>query len=92
MPGAFPALGSPPAPSAPAASRTRDPENVTPRFSVDQSKPTTSVQVRLADGTRYVWALSDGVAWLLIVVFLFRIVARMNLDHTVRDLRSFINA
>ena len=62
MPGAFPALGSPPlasasaAPAPAAASRTRDPENVTPRFSVDQSKPTTSVQVRLADGTRYVWA------------------------------------
>ncbi|KAF8258598.1 ubiquitin-related domain-containing protein [Lactarius quietus] len=79
MPGAFPALGSPPlavpasAPAAaPAASRTRNPEGVTPRFSVDQSKPTTSVQVRLADGTR--------------------IVARMNLSHTVRDLRSFINA
>lgn len=60
MPGAFPALGSPPlasasaAPAPAAASRTRDPENVTPRFSVDQSKPTTSVQVRLADGTRYV--------------------------------------
>lgn len=80
MPGAFPAHGTPtstaPVPSpapAPAASRTRDPpENVAPRFSVDQSKPTTSIQVRLADGTR--------------------IVARVNLNHTVRDLRSFINA
>ncbi|KAI9456031.1 hypothetical protein BJY52DRAFT_1277661 [Lactarius psammicola] len=75
MPGAFPASGGPLATSAPAAaaaSRTRDPENVATRFSVDQSKPTTSVQVRLADGTR--------------------IVARMNLDHTVRDLRNFINA
>jgi UBX domain-containing protein 1 len=76
MPGAFPALGTPPsaapAPAAPAASRTREPETVTPRFSVDQSKPTTSVQVRLADGTR--------------------LVARLNLDNTVRDLRSFINA
>jgi len=78
MPGAFPASGrlsaaTAPAPAAAASSRTtRDPESVATRFSVDQSKPTTSVQVRLADGTR--------------------IVARMNLDHTVRDLRNFINA
>ncbi|KAI9432401.1 SEP-domain-containing protein, partial [Lactarius indigo] len=73
MPGSFPAPGGgPSATPAPAASRSRDPESVATRFSVDQSKPTTSVQVRLADGTR--------------------IVARMNLDHTVRDLRNFINA
>jgi hypothetical protein len=56
MSGAFPALGTPPsvapAPAPAAASRTRDPEAVAPRFSVDQSKLTTSVQVRLADGTR----------------------------------------
>ncbi|KAH8986796.1 hypothetical protein EDB86DRAFT_2953473 [Lactarius hatsudake] len=75
MPGSFPAPGgapsATPAPAA-AAPRSRDPESVATRFSVDQSKPTTSVQVRLADGTR--------------------IVARMNLDHTVRDLRNFINA
>ena len=51
IPGSFPA--SPPAPAAAAAPRTRDPASVTPRFSVDQSKPTTSVQVRLADGTRF---------------------------------------
>ncbi|KAN0137613.1 hypothetical protein V8E53_004664 [Lactarius tabidus] len=58
MSGAFPALGTPPsvapAPAPAAASRTRDPEAVAPRFSVDQSKLTTSVQVRLADGTRIV--------------------------------------
>lgn len=46
--------------------------SIQPRFSVDQDKPTTSVQVRLADGTR--------------------IVVRMNHDHTVLDLRNFINA
>ncbi|KAF8157379.1 ubiquitin-related domain-containing protein [Mycena galopus ATCC 62051] len=40
-------------------------------FEVDQTQPTTSVQIRLADGTR--------------------IVCRMNLTHTVRDLRNFIN-
>ncbi|KAN0137561.1 SEP domain containing protein [Lactarius tabidus] len=65
----LPSFGTPPstsvapAPAPAAASRTRDPET---------SKPTTSVQVGLADGTR--------------------IVARMNLDHTVRGLHSFINA
>ncbi|KAJ6452675.1 ubiquitin-related domain-containing protein [Mycena vitilis] len=42
------------------------------RFEVDGTQPTTSVQVRLADGTR--------------------IVCRMNLTHTVQDLRDFINA
>jgi hypothetical protein len=55
MPGAFPALGTPSstAPAPAAALRTCDkPEAVTVRFSVDQSKPTTSVQIRLADGTR----------------------------------------
>ncbi|KAF7304146.1 hypothetical protein MIND_00646300 [Mycena indigotica] len=42
------------------------------RFEVNQSLPMTSVQIRLADGTR--------------------MVCRMNLTHTVGDLRSFINA
>jgi UBX domain-containing protein 1 len=56
MPGAFPSSitstsGSASASAAPP--RTRDPESVATRFSVDQTKPTTSVQVRLADGTRY---------------------------------------
>jgi hypothetical protein len=37
----------------PLASRTRHPESVATRFSVYQTKPTTSVQVRLADGTRF---------------------------------------
>ncbi|ORX38962.1 ubiquitin-related domain-containing protein [Kockovaella imperatae] len=43
-----------------------------PSFSLDSSKPTTSVQVRLADGTR--------------------LVAKVNLTHTVADLRSFVAA
>ncbi|KAH9952584.1 hypothetical protein BC827DRAFT_1372186 [Russula dissimulans] len=77
MPGSFPAAGSSSAAAAaaaapPPASRSHDPDSITTRFSVDQTKPTTSVQVRLADGTR--------------------MVARMNLTHTVGDLRSFINA
>ena len=62
MPGAFPssitsaATGSVSASTSaapPPASRTRDPESVATRFSVDQTLPTTSVQVRLADGTRF---------------------------------------
>ena len=63
MPGAFPSSITP-APGSvsaststsaapPPASRTRDPESVATRFSVDQTLPTTSVQVRLADGTRF---------------------------------------
>ncbi|PVF97461.1 SEP-domain-containing protein [Serendipita vermifera] len=41
-------------------------------FEVDMSAPTTSVQIRLADGTR--------------------LVSRMNLTHTIGDIRRFINA
>lgn len=48
MPGAFPSASA-----SPSAAETR-PESVTTRFEVDQTLPTTSVQVRLADGTRYV--------------------------------------
>jgi len=59
IPGAFP---------SPSVER----ESLPPRFEVDQTLPTTNVQVRLADGTR--------------------LVARMNLYHTVGDIRSFINA
>ena len=33
-------------------------QRVTTRFEVDQSQPTTSIQLRLADGTRYVPSLS----------------------------------
>ncbi|KAJ8090377.1 protein phosphatase regulator [Marasmius tenuissimus] len=68
MPGSFPAAS--PSSSEPPASTTRS--SISTVFEVDQSKPTTSVQVRLADGTR--------------------LVARMNLTHTVLDLRNFINA
>ncbi|KAG8902361.1 hypothetical protein FRB99_004551 [Tulasnella sp. 403] len=66
-PGAFPTQpsGSSSTPSAEAAS-------ITTRFEVDMSAPTTSVQIRLADGTR--------------------LVSRMNLTHTVGDIRAFINA
>lgn len=49
-----------------------EPQRVTTRFEVDQTQPTTSIQLRLADGTR--------------------MVCRMNLTHTVGDIRNFINA
>ncbi|KAJ3713679.1 hypothetical protein C8R42DRAFT_592677, partial [Lentinula raphanica] len=58
-------------PSEPSSGRT-EPTSVNTKFEVDQSKPMTSVQIRLADGTR--------------------MVCRMNLTHTVLDLRNFINA
>ena len=51
---------------------TIDRDHTSTRFEVDQSLPTTSVQIRLADGTR--------------------MVCRMNLTHTVLDIRNFINA
>ncbi|KAJ6493331.1 SEP-domain-containing protein [Mycena sanguinolenta] len=62
MAGSSSAANTAPAPIASSSS---------PRFEVDQSQPTTSVQIRLADGTK--------------------IVCRMNLTHTVLDLRNFIN-
>ncbi|KAH9884207.1 SEP-domain-containing protein [Cubamyces lactineus] len=68
MPGGFP-TGTAGGSSLPTQ---RAVESISTRFEVDQSKPTTSVQIRLADGTR--------------------MVARMNLTHTVGDIRNFINA
>ncbi|KAF9466781.1 hypothetical protein BDZ94DRAFT_1306004 [Collybia nuda] len=67
MPGSFPtSVGSSSTPTAPPR------ESIATRFEVDQTLPTTSVQIRLADGTK--------------------MVCRMNLSHTVLDLRNFINA
>ncbi|KAJ7328289.1 ubiquitin-related domain-containing protein [Mycena albidolilacea] len=70
----------PPAKPAPSASVARaapvpapaSSANINPRFEVDTTQPTTSIQVRLVDGTR--------------------LIARMNLTHTVGDLRGFIDA
>ncbi|KAF5331917.1 hypothetical protein D9611_008910 [Ephemerocybe angulata] len=64
VPGAFP-TSSAPEPSA-------DRESITTRFEVDTDLPVTSVQIRLADGTR--------------------LPSRMNLTHTVGNIRNFINA
>jgi len=60
MPGDFPAAdgSSLAAASAAQPAQTREPENVGTRFAVDQTKPTTSVQVRLADGTRFERAIA----------------------------------
>ncbi|KAF8632704.1 hypothetical protein AX15_001728 [Amanita polypyramis BW_CC] len=66
MPGSFPS-------SSPSGARSsEDRESMSTRFEVDQTKPMTSIQLRLADGTR--------------------MVCRMNLTHTVQDIRNFINA
>ncbi|KAF8130574.1 ubiquitin-related domain-containing protein [Boletus edulis] len=68
MPGSFPTGPSAPAP----ASRSTERASVTTVFEVDQTQPMTTVQIRLADGTR--------------------MPCRMNLTHTVGDIRYFINA
>jgi len=88
MPGSFPASSS--STSALSTSQRPERESVTTRFEVDQTKPTTSVQVRLADGTRYVYLLFEMNTSLLTCCS--RLVSRMNLTHTVGDIRSFINA
>ncbi|KAK7057951.1 SEP-domain-containing protein [Favolaschia claudopus] len=66
------AVSSSAAASSSSRSQATSASSITPRFEVDQTQPTTSVQIRLADGTR--------------------MVCRMNLTHTVLDLRNFINA
>jgi hypothetical protein len=48
MPGSFPPGTRPAAQSGP------DKPLITAKFEVDQTQPTTSIQIRLADGTRYV--------------------------------------
>lgn len=68
MPGSFPSGSS----GAAGSSASVERHNISTRFEVDQTQPTTSMQIRLADGTR--------------------MPCRMNLTHTVGDLRSFINA
>jgi len=70
MPGAFPSSSS--SRNIQAAASDSGSSSSIPKFEVDQTKPTTSVQIRLADGTR--------------------MVCRMNLTHTVGDIRNFINA
>ncbi|KAF8953673.1 hypothetical protein BDZ97DRAFT_1871242 [Flammula alnicola] len=69
MPGSFPSGSASTPTSLPEG---REKAAITPKFEVDQSQPTTSIQIRLADGTR--------------------MVCRMNLTHTVGDIRNFINA
>lgn len=66
-----------------------EPQRVTTRFEVDQSQPTTSIQLRLADGTRHV-SLCTEVTQADDAID--RMVCRMNLTHTVGDIRNFINA
>lgn len=48
MPGSFPSG------TRPAAQSGQDKPLITTKFEVDQTQPTTSIQIRLADGTRYV--------------------------------------
>lgn len=68
MPGSFPGTSS----SSSGADLYPERESLTTLFEVDETLPTTSVQIRLADGTK--------------------MNCRMNLTHTVQDLRNFINA
>lgn len=68
MPGSFPIGSSSSAGSIAGVER----QSINTHFEVDQTQPTTSVQIRLADGTR--------------------MPCRMNLTHTIGDIRAFINA
>jgi len=75
IPGAFPSSSSSASAGAArtsAGAGSGDKESVGMKFQVDQSLPSTSLQIRLADGTR--------------------MVTRINLSHTVGDVRRLINA
>jgi len=67
-PGAFPTSSTSQTGGDSSGART----SFSTKFEVDMNEPTTSIQIRLADGTR--------------------LVSRMNLTHTVGDIRAFINA
>lgn len=72
IPGAFPGAASVGGGAGAVGATEERRESITTRFEVDLSAPNTSIQIRLADGTR--------------------LVSRMNLTHTVGDIRGFINA
>ena len=61
MPGTFPPVGSSLPPSAPPD--TSEHGQILTKFEVDQTQPTTSIQIRLADGTRSV-SLFKKIPWL----------------------------
>lgn len=67
-----PAVVSNPAPQAGPSSSSEAPSAPKTAFEVDQTQPTTNVQIRFADGSK--------------------MVAKMNLTHTVGDIRGIINA
>lgn len=52
MPGSFPSSAN--ASTSAARGSSEDKPSISPKFEVDQTLPTTSVQIRLADGTRFV--------------------------------------
>lgn len=95
MPGSFPAAAST------SAAATHDRPSMNTMFEVDQAQPTTSIQIRLADGTRFVSHIPYPISHIIHPVYLCicanhacscRIVCRMNLTHKVQDIRNFINA
>lgn len=53
MPGSFPGGSGSGSGSASTSSHGMDSERISTRFEVDQTLPTTSIQIRLADGTRF---------------------------------------
>lgn len=63
MPGGFPSAVAAAASASSTAGSGAERQSLSTRFEVDQSKPTTSVQIRLADGTRSV--LFNGSLFIL---------------------------
>ena len=65
---------------------------------VDPSKPTTSIQIRFVDGTKQVVYQSLYLQYTCLSCSLFlikmsaRIVAKLNQDHLVKDLITFIHS
>ena len=55
IPGAFPSSADEPP--------RRAADSISARFEVDLSKPTTNIQIRLADGSRFVWHLGVSLVY-----------------------------
>ena len=54
---------------------------------VDESKPNSKLQIRLADGTRCALLHSD-----IVVLSRYRLVGKFNNDQSVADVRRFIDS
>lgn len=75
--------------SEPSPALETTPTNPTPPSSIilDPTQPVTSIQIRLGDGSRWVWSFYSFIGCILVS---FRLQAKFNHSHTIGDIRKFI--